>query len=146
MKSIGLLLVLCAASVSVTGIQQPAEKTLTSNQSSAAESQGICVVGNVLTPSLVRVEGAITLTEAIQKAGGALPDSKRIGVKVYRSLSGVDKEMITIKELRAIERGRVKDIELHPGDVVEVVPREKKNTVPQASINPCPSKSPVLIL
>jgi protein involved in polysaccharide export with SLBB domain len=87
------------------------------------------------------------MTEAISKAGGALPDSRSNGVKVYRSVPDSNKkEMITIKELRAVERGRIKDVELRAGDLVIVVPRDRRKAVPQASIMPCPSKSPGALL
>jgi protein involved in polysaccharide export with SLBB domain len=136
MKVTSFLPLVFAASVIVAGAQKQ-----TDNQSPAAENRQICVVGNVSKPSLLQIEGSITLTEAINRAGGALPDSRSVGARVYRaSPDGEEKELISINELRAVEKGRVKDLELRARDIVVVMPRNRKKLAPQSRINPCFSK------
>src|SRR5918912_1022310 len=141
MNNIYTMLLIFTSSVSLASAQNPTGNKPADTRPPVAENNVICVVGNVMNPSLIRLEGSITLMQAITQAGGALPDTKSTGARIYRDVpNDITKELIIIRELRGIEKGRAMDLKLQSGDVVEVVPRNKKKRVAQSMINPCFSK------
>jgi hypothetical protein len=109
-----------------------------SNTSLHNMERRVCVLGNVRKPSVVSLEGGITLMQAIERAGGALPDMKSNGARIYRqSPNDNTQTLIVIDNLRAIERGRAVDLELQPRDVVEVFSHKRKKQTPVPCVVPC---------
>jgi hypothetical protein len=141
MKTLYMLLLIFASPVIPASAQNATEKKPPDTPPPVAENKMICVVGNVMNPSLITLRDSITLMQAIKQAGGAVPDTNSVTVRIYRDNSkDGTKEVIIIKKLRAVEKGRAVDLNLQSGDVVEIVPRYKKKRVPQSRVDPCFSK------
>ena len=108
--------------------QQPPVESM-QNVPSEPEGKKVCVIRNVVKPAAIRFKQSITLTQAIKEAGGVLSDSKNYQVGIARRLEGSRMMVITV-DLRAIEKGRARDLPLEDNDLVEVVPKDSKKRVP----------------
>lgn len=82
MKAIFILLLLLAPLVSTTRSQAP-DRSQQSGTPSDSKDKTICVLGNVLKPARLPFRIGITVTKAIEEAGGIPPDSKSKKVMVY---------------------------------------------------------------
>lgn len=96
------------------------------------EAQEAYIVGNVLRPGPVLLnEEKVTVWEAIARAGGTMPDTKRDKIRVIRQKPGSGEKEEFFVNLKAIDDAikgkgdqKVKaeslDIALQPNDIVEV--------------------------
>jgi protein involved in polysaccharide export with SLBB domain len=96
------------------------------------EAQEAYVVGNVLRPGPVLLnEEKVTVWEAIARAGGTMPDTKRDKIRVIRQKPGTDEKEELFVNLKAIDdaikgkgdqkvKAEALDIALQPNDIVEV--------------------------
>src|SRR5688572_28475557 len=82
MKASFFLLLLLAPLVDTIRNQAP-NRNQQSSVPSDSEEKRICVLGNVMKPSMLRFRGGMTVTQAIRDAGGIPPDSKSKKVRVY---------------------------------------------------------------
>ena len=129
-----LLLTACAGGVRA---QQSSGDMLPDIPPHASVGRQVCVLGNVLKPSAVAFEDSITLSRAIEEAGGALPDLKSTRALIIRRLPGGHIQPIWVKDLKGVVRRRSKDVPLRPGDVVDVIPKRKGQEVESPEASPC---------
>lgn len=113
-----------------------AQSTDRSQESAALADSGdkrICVVGNVMKPSLLRFRKGITVTQAIKEAGGIPTENKSKKVRVYSQTSeGIHR--VFYVDLETVRRKPYMDLELQSFDIVEVLSGKKK--IP-GNYNPC---------
>ena len=130
MKAIFVLLLLLAPLVSTTRAQAP-----DSGIPSGSKDKTICVLGNVLKPSMLPFRSGITVTKAIEEAGGIPWNSKSKKVRVY---SQTTEEVIRILniDLDIVRKKPYTDLELQSFDIVEVL-FSKKEKIPKGLHNPC---------
>src|SRR5262249_33233413 len=83
------------------------------------EADQIFVVGNVVRPSAFPLTQRLTVSRAIAMAGGRQSGSKDY-VRIIRQNPGSSDHTELRLEVKAIEQHDSADIELQPGDVVEV--------------------------
>lgn len=83
----------------------------------------VSVKGRVHNPRDVFFQESITLSKAIEEAGGVLRDARKDRVRIVRQRldDNIGKEILIV-DLQAILEGRIKDVLLKPGDMV-IVPR-----------------------
>lgn len=92
------------------------------------EFSPVFVVGNVKQQREITLRQGLTLTKAIELAGGLLANSRTNGVRVYRMQNGkIGAADMTI-DLNAIKKGRLPDLPLQPYDIIEI--RNKKARPP----------------
>jgi protein involved in polysaccharide export with SLBB domain len=80
----------------------------------------IFVIGNVLKPSTLSLKEPITVSEAIARSGGTLPDTNREKVRITRQQPGSVVRSEIIVNLRDIEKQKAEDIVLQANDILEV--------------------------
>ena len=134
MKIVFVLLLLVAPLVSTTRSQAP-DRSQQLGTPSDSQNKTICVVGNVLKPSRFPFRKGITVTKAIEEAGGIPPDSKSKKVRVY-SQTTEDVIRIFDIDLGVVRKKPYMDLELQSFDIVEVA-FGKKDKIPKAVPNPC---------
>jgi polysaccharide biosynthesis/export protein len=78
------------------------------------------VIGNVREPKNIPLKEKITLTTAIAMAGGTLDSTKSDRIRIERQKSGSASKELLIVNLDAIKKQQAADVELMPGDIVEV--------------------------
>lgn len=83
----------------------------------------VAVMGSVRRPQEVLLLKGLTLTRALDWAGGTLADSDVRRVKIYRD-NGTKEGEILLVNLKALRDGKEKDLILRPYDVV-CVPSKK---------------------
>ena len=128
MKILYTLSILLTVS-SILPVQQPSGTSI-QNTPPYSEDKKVCVIRNVVKPSAVWFKTSITVTQAIKEAGGVSTDSKNTEVIISRKLEGAVREIIRV-DLKAIEKGRAKDLPLENNDIVDVIPKDKKKRVPR---------------
>src|SRR5215216_2353479 len=134
MKATFVLLLLLAPLVSTMRSQAP-DRSQQSGIPSDSEDKRICVLGNVIKPSMLRFRRGITVTQAIKEAGGIPPDSKSKKVRVYSKTTEGTNRIIYV-DLEIVRRKPYMDLELQSFDIVEVLfSTKKKNAV--VPYNPC---------
>jgi protein involved in polysaccharide export with SLBB domain len=134
MKAVFVLLLLLAPLVSTTR-SQATDRSQQSGTPSDSEDKTICVLGNVSKPSRLRFRTGITVTKAIEEAGGNLPNSKSKKVRVYsQTTEGVIRVLDV--DLDIVRKKPYMDLELQSFDIVEVV-FSKKDKIPKVVPNPC---------
>ena len=106
-----------------------------------AEDKQVCVLGNVMNPSIISFKNSITVTEAIRNAGGTLSNIKNNIAYVTRRLDATARQLIVVN-MKAVEQRRAVDLILQSNDVIEVIPLKRKKRVPQQNIIPCRSWLP----
>ncbi len=85
------------------------------------EAEQLYVIGNVKTALTIMLKEPVTLSQAIARAGGTLPDSKLDKVRILRQQSpGSMKKTEIIVNLKAINKRQQEDVPLQANDVVEV--------------------------
>ena len=134
MKAIFVLLLLLAPLVSATRSQAP-DRSQQSDTPSDSKDKTICIVGNVLKPARLPFRKGITVTKAIQEAGGIPTDSKSKKVRVY-SQTTEDVVRIIYVDLDIVRKKPYMDLELQSFDIVEVL-FSKKDKIPKVLPNPC---------
>ena len=85
-----------------------------------AEQVQAYVIGNVRTPLAVNLRDPVTLTEALARAGGVLPESNLEKVIISRQTPKTRQKTQIIVNLKAINRHQQDDILLQPNDIIEV--------------------------
>jgi polysaccharide export outer membrane protein len=79
------------------------------------------VTGRVVNPQKINIKDSITVSQAIAIAGGELPDGVINRVRIIRPNPYGDSAATEIVvDLKAIRKGRAKDVVLQPYDIVEV--------------------------
>jgi polysaccharide biosynthesis/export protein len=78
------------------------------------------VVGNVREPKNIELKERTTLTTAIAMAGGTLDSTKSDQIRIERQRPGAASKEVLIVNLDAIKKQKAADVELMPGDIVEV--------------------------
>lgn len=97
-----------------------------------SEAKPIYVIGAVGVPKQIPLRAEITLSRAVDSAGGLLKDADASQVSIFRrAAAGVEAKTI-IANLDEIKAGRLPDIVLQPSDVIEVTQagREKRKFPP----------------
>jgi polysaccharide export outer membrane protein len=87
---------------------------------SLADAPQAFVVGNVREPQKIQLKERITLTTAIAMAGGTLDATKSDKIRIERQKPGGVSKDVLIVNLDAIKKQQAADVELMPGDIVEV--------------------------
>jgi polysaccharide export outer membrane protein len=111
---------------------------------SVLDADVVYVYGNVNEQGNIRVREPITLTQAIVSAKGLKPAADKDKIRVLRSKPGSSEREELVFDLNAIDKGKVKDPYLEPGDIVAVsqdkakailqgIGTAIKNTVPTAA-------------
>ncbi|MFN0121725.1 MAG: polysaccharide biosynthesis/export family protein [Blastocatellia bacterium] len=86
---------------------------------SVPEAEQIYVTGYVVKPGPVRMESGATLTQAIAMAGGQMPEAGK-KARLLRKKSGSSVVEERIVSLEDIQKKKVADIQLEPGDVIDL--------------------------
>lgn len=87
---------------------------------SLADAPQAFVIGNVREPKNIPLKERITLTTALAMAGGTLEATKNDKIRIERQKPGGVSKDILIVDLNAIKKQQAADVELMPGDIVEV--------------------------
>lgn len=87
---------------------------------SVLDADIVYVYGNVNEQGSVKIREPITLTQAIVSAKGLKPAASKDKVRVLRTKPGTSDREELIFDLNAIDKGKVKDPYLEPGDIVAV--------------------------
>lgn len=87
---------------------------------SLADAPQAFVVGNVREPKNIPLKERITLTTALAMAGGTLESTKSDKIRIERQRPGGVSKDVLIVNLDAIKKRQADDVELMPGDIVEV--------------------------
>jgi polysaccharide export outer membrane protein len=93
------------------------------------EAEQVYVVGNVFHPVAVLLREPLTVTSAIAKAGGVMPDTKRDKVRIIRQFPGSTAKTEVLVDLKAIEKRQAPDPLLQPNDIIDVPASEGKKFV-----------------
>ena len=140
MKTLVLLLTLTASLLTSTRGQQ----SLTTRRS-ADRTKTVCIVGNVVNQREIFFDKSLTVTAAIEQAGGIRPDKTDNDVIVIsRTLMIVERatqvsdwrNQVTHVDLKAIKEKPYMDLLLQNLDIIEVLPH-KPNRLREAFVNPC---------
>ena len=87
---------------------------------SVLKSDIIYVYGNVKKQGPVEIKEPITLIQAIASAEGLDPSAKKDKIRILRQSSGTADRQEIVYDLNQIDKGKVKDPFLEPGDIVAV--------------------------
>ncbi|HEV7889400.1 MAG TPA: SLBB domain-containing protein [Pyrinomonadaceae bacterium] len=87
---------------------------------SLADAPQAFVIGNVREPKNIPLKERITLTTALAMAGGTLESTKSDKIRIERQKPGGVSKDVLIVDLNAIKKQQAADVELMPGDIVEV--------------------------
>ena len=140
----GFYLLLTLMAVIPAHVQQPSANASPSDPQHTPPL--VYVLGKVRTPSAVPFSSSTTLLAAIEQAGGVLPKDKSSVARILRRTPGceyVTQIKVALKDIRA---GRVQDISLQAGDIVEVRSRKRGRFDPPDGVIPCePSKATRII-
>lgn len=87
---------------------------------SVLDADVVYMYGNVMKQGSLRIREPLTLTQAIASAEGLKPATKRDHIRILRQ-KGTDGERVEmVFDLTQIDKGKVKDPFLEPGDIVAV--------------------------
>jgi polysaccharide export outer membrane protein len=85
------------------------------------EAKEAYVIGNVLRPGpVILKEDNLTVSQAIARAGGTMPDTKKEKVRIIRQDEGGRGSHAIIINLNAIDKHQAEDVALRPNDIIEV--------------------------
>jgi protein involved in polysaccharide export with SLBB domain len=87
---------------------------------SVLDADTVYVYGNVNEQGDIKVREPITLTQAIVAAKGLKPAASKSNIRVLRTVPGSPDRKELVFDLNAIDKGKVKDPYLEPGDIVAV--------------------------
>ena len=139
MKATFVLLLLLGPILGMMRFQAPG-RSQQSSITSDSEDKKICVLGNVIRPSLLQFRVGITVTQAIKEAGGIPPHNKSKKARVYSQTTEGTSRIIYV-DLETLRRKPYMDLELQSFDTVEVLFGTKKKKFAAAPYNPCFSRS-----
>ena len=120
----------------VTVVAQQPTASPSSNEPQPPPPQ-VYVLGNVRRPSALSFTPSVMLSAVIEQAGGAVPNEKSNIARIYRRTPGckfVTQIKVSLKDIRS---GRVQDISLQAGDIVEVRSRKRGRFDPPEGAIPC---------
>lgn len=94
------------------------------------EAKPLYVTGGVAAPKQIAVRSQLTLSRAIDSAGGLSKDADASEIRIFRR-NGIETTSL-VADLNKIKAGRAADINLQPFDVVEVsqTGRRRRNFPP----------------
>ena len=118
-----LLILLLLAVIAASGLTALAQAP----GSGTAVVERVYVSGNVARPQEVLFSRGLTLTRALDWAGGVLADADVKRVKVRRDNGTKDGDLISVN-LKAIRGGKEKDFVLRPYDIICVPSKKSKGT------------------
>lgn len=127
MKSVLLLVAVCAGLTVTIQAQRPVEQL----KDPVTDNREVCVLGNVANPSAIAFKEKISLTEAIERAGGALPNLKANRVIIVRRLPNGYVQPISVKHLNK------KGPTLEANDIIDVFPKRRTQKVSSVTPPPC---------
>jgi hypothetical protein len=136
-----LLLLLVFISVPASA-QESAGGQRTNARPPETLSLKVCVLGDVAKPSELLFKKGLTVTRAIEEAGGIVGERKGKEVKVFSGMWDDHDMRVIYIDLKAIEKHPYKDLELQSFDLVEVYSPKKRKMAAQPLPNPCPSVIP----
>ena len=84
-----------------------------------SEAESAYIIGAVLQPQAIVLRSPVTLTQAIQMAGGLKKEAKVEKVRIIRELSDSTKQEIVVN-FKDIRKKKAADLVLQPNDIVEV--------------------------
>jgi polysaccharide biosynthesis/export protein len=84
------------------------------------EAEQAYVVGNVKTATPIILKEPITLSQAIARSGGLLPEADSQRIRLYRQAPNSTSKTEIIVNLKAINKQQAQDIFLQPNDVIDV--------------------------
>jgi polysaccharide export outer membrane protein len=85
------------------------------------EAKEAYVIGNVLRPGPVTLkDDNLTVSQAIARAGGTMPDTKKEKVRIIRQEPGGAMRQEIAVNLNAIDKHQAEDVALLPNDIIEV--------------------------
>lgn len=87
---------------------------------SLADAPQAFVIGNVHEPKNIPLKERVTLTTALAMAGGTLDSTKSDKIRIERQRPGGTAKDVLVVNLDAIKKRQAADVELMPGDIVEV--------------------------
>jgi len=129
MRTVFLLAMGWAGLVLTVPAHRPEDRQAPNAQNT--DAQEVCVLGNVRNPSAIKFRRTIVLAEAIEKAGGALPDLKaNRAYIVRRSPNGLIRP-IPVKNLAK------KGPSLKANDIIEVFPKRRQQSINASTTPPC---------
>ncbi len=127
MKHICLLLLFALLPVRALALE-PDEETQNGRSLKPAEDGVVCVVGDGVWPSVIPFKAGTTMGGAIREAGGGGLGRKSRKVSIWRRGPGEGENERIALDLRELEKGAAKDVELRAYDIIEVS-RRKRGTV-----------------
>jgi hypothetical protein len=137
-----LLLLLLAFISAPTPAQESAGGQGMNARPAEARSLKVCVLGDVAKPSELIFRKGLTVTRAIEEAGGIVGGRKGKEVKVFSGMWDDHDVRVIYVDLKAIERRPYKDLDLQSFDIVEVYSPKKTKMAARPLPNPCPSVIP----
>src|SRR5215831_1828677 len=84
------------------------------------EADCVYIVGSVLQPRQMLLDGRVTLTQAIAFAGGLTRDAKNDKVRIIRQADNSSEKTELIFNLAQIRKKKAQDPVLQPYDIIEV--------------------------
>jgi hypothetical protein len=97
------------------------------------ELEPVYVIGNVAKPQMIQPKEPITLTRAIELAGGVTREGKSAPIRIIRQSVGSSGQTISMVDLKSIKKHLAVDPILQPFDIVEVS-REPQGDMPRCVI------------
>jgi polysaccharide export outer membrane protein len=101
---------------------------------SLADAPQAFVTGNVREPKNILLKERVTLTTALAMAGGTLDATKSDKIRIQRRKPGGTSMDVLIVNLDAIKKLQIADVELMPGDIVDV-PASKPGKILNGLLN-----------
>jgi polysaccharide export outer membrane protein len=84
------------------------------------DADAVFITGGVARPSVLAARGGLSLLKAVERVGGTVEGARLDGVRLMRLLpDGSGYQQYTV-DLGEVEKERVGDVLLRPGDIVEV--------------------------
>lgn len=84
------------------------------------EAEQAFIVGAIKNPAPIVLKESVTLSEAIARSGGLLPDANSEKIRIVRHVPGASNKTELVANLKAINRRQQEDIILQPNDIVDV--------------------------
>lgn len=94
-------------------------------ETSVAEKRVIYVVGEVITPSEIKLEEGTTILKAIAMAGGLKKNAGKT-VGIYRRMPGTTQPIVIKVNLKDIKKEKAEDLLLQPFDIIEIPLRKPR--------------------
>ena len=82
--------------------------------------ESVFIIGAIVHPQEMFLEGRLTLTEAMALAGGLRKEARADKVRIYRQPKSSDQRLELLVDLKKITRKRAQDFVLQPNDIIEI--------------------------